>query len=185
MFERFTQGARDVVSGAVGYAGRAGEPRITEEHLLLALLDARGTKASSVLSSLGVTGRREQVAGALADARRRGGISRADADALAGLGIDIDEIVGRIEEEHGPDAPAPGRTGARTLRRTLAPGAKETLRIALRTAVAHRERHLGDEHLLLALIERGGVAADALAACGVSYEDVERVLRVGGLPGAA
>ncbi|MCX4723812.1 hypothetical protein [Streptomyces sp. NBC_01306] len=37
--------------------------------------------------------------------------------------------------------------------------------------------------------ERGGVAADAMAACGVSYEGVERVLRGSGrrgdgLPGA-
>ncbi|WP_328378631.1 peptidase [Streptomyces sp. NBC_00440] len=189
MFERFTQGARDVVSGAAGYAGSAGDPRITEEHLLMALLDARGTKASFVLSSLGVTGRREQLTGALADARRRGGMSQADTDALAGLGIDVDEIVGRIEEEHGRGALAAGGATVRTLRRTLTPGAKETLRIALRTAVAHRERHLGDEHLLLALIERRGVAADTLAACGVSYEGVERVLRGSGrrgdgLPGA-
>ncbi|MFJ5288209.1 Clp protease N-terminal domain-containing protein [Streptomyces sp. NPDC088348] len=183
MFERFTQGARDVVSGAVGYAARAGEPRITEEHLLMALLDARGTQVSSVFASLGTAGLREQVAGALADARRRGGMSQADTEALAGLGIDVDAIVGRIEEEHGHGALAAGGGPVRALRRSFTPGAKETLRIALRTAVTHRERHLGDEHLLLALIERGGVAADALAACGVSYEDVERVLRGGGQQG--
>ncbi|WP_405777244.1 Clp protease N-terminal domain-containing protein [Streptomyces sp. NBC_00859] len=179
MFERFTQGARDVVSGAVGYAGGAGEPRITEEHLLMALLDARGTKASFVLASLGATGWRERLAAALAEARRRGGMSQADAVALAGLGIDVDEIVDRIEEVHGRGALAAERSGVRTVRRPLTPGAKDTLRIALRTAATRRERHLGDEHLLLALIERGGVAADALAACGVSYADVERVLHRG------
>ncbi|WP_328319607.1 Clp protease N-terminal domain-containing protein [Streptomyces sp. NBC_00388] len=182
MFERFTQGARDVVSGAVGYADRGGEPRITEEHLLMALLDARGTKASTALASLGVTRWRERLTGALDDARRRGGLSQADTEALAGLGIDLDEVVGRIEEEHGPGALAERRAQVRAVRRPLTPGAKETLRIALRTAAAHRDRHLGDEHLLLALVERGGVAADALAACGVSYEAVERVLH-GGEPG--
>lgn len=126
MFERFTQGARDVVSGAVGYAGGAGEPRITEEHLLMALLDARGTKASFVLASLGATGWRERLAAALAEARRRGGMSQADAVALAGLGIDVDEIVDRIEEVHGRgrwrrSGPGSGRCADRShpARRTL------------------------------------------------------------------
>ena len=52
----------------------------------------------------GSTGAAESVERALAEARRRGGLSRADADALAGLGIDVSEIVSRVEEAHGEGA---------------------------------------------------------------------------------
>ena len=41
---------------------------------------------------------------ALADARRRAGLSQAEADALAGLGIDVSDIVSRVEEVHGVGA---------------------------------------------------------------------------------
>ncbi|MFJ3708988.1 Clp protease N-terminal domain-containing protein [Streptomyces sp. NPDC090053] len=176
MFERFTQGARDVVTGAVGYADGAGESAITEEHLLMALLDARGTKGSFVLTSLGAAGWRDELSGALAETRRRGGVSQADLEALAGLGVDVDAIVARVEEAHGEGALAAGATRTRPLRRPLAPGAREVLRSALRIAAGRGDRRLGDEHLLLALTGRRGAVAEALAGCGVSYGAVERVL---------
>ncbi|MEU9007746.1 Clp protease N-terminal domain-containing protein, partial [Streptomyces sp. NPDC048551] len=115
MFERFTHGARDAVTGAVDEARRAGAATVTEEHLLLALVD-RG-----VLDPLGVD--REALGTRLAESRRRGGMSRADQEALAGLGIDLDEIVSRVEETHGEGAlaaPAPRRrTLAASLRSAL------------------------------------------------------------------
>ncbi|MFD8796934.1 Clp protease N-terminal domain-containing protein, partial [Streptomyces vinaceus] len=93
MFERFTQDARDAVVGAVAEARRTGAATVAEEHLLLALLD-RGA-----LDPLGVD--RAAMAADLAAARRRGGMSRADEEALAGLGIDLTAIVSRVEEAHG------------------------------------------------------------------------------------
>ncbi|MDT0462647.1 Clp protease N-terminal domain-containing protein [Streptomyces gibsoniae] len=182
MFERFTKDARAVVTGAVGYCERTGEQHVDEAHLLLALLDREGSRASFALASLGLTGRRDAVARDLAEARRRGGLSRADADALAGLGIDLTEIVSRIEEAHGEGALAASRRGGvrRTGRRPFTRGAKDLLTRSLRTALAHGDRHIGDEHLLLALTVRPGVASEVLADHGVTYTAVERVLWGGG-----
>ena len=46
----------------------------------------------------------------------------------------------------------------------------------LRIAVAHRDRRIGDEHLLLALTARPGVPSEVLADQGVTYEALSRVL---------
>ncbi|MPY63344.1 Clp protease N-terminal domain-containing protein, partial [Streptomyces spongiae] len=69
-----------------------------------------------------------------------------------------------------------GRGGRWSSHRPFARGAKELLSQSLRVALAHRDRHIGDEHLLLALTARPGVAAEALADHGVTYAGVERVL---------
>ncbi|MHC0431732.1 Clp protease N-terminal domain-containing protein [Streptomyces sp. O3] len=178
MFERFTQGARDAVERAVGHAESQDAETVTGEHVLLALLDARGTKASFAFAALGVAEQREALERALAEARRRGGVSAADAEALAGLGVDVDAIVGRVEETHGAGALAgcakPRRWWAG--HRRFSREAKGLLEKALRIALARKERSIGDEHLLLALTECPGLARDVLTARGVSYDAVERVL---------
>ncbi|KPI02739.1 Clp domain protein [Actinobacteria bacterium OK074] len=117
MFERFTEDARAVVAGAITHCERAGDREVGEAHLLLALLDREGSRAAFALAALGSADlgdparRREAVARDLAEARRRGGLTRADADALSGLGIDLAEIVSRVEEAHGEGALAPEGTG--------------------------------------------------------------------------
>ncbi|MFE4699378.1 Clp protease N-terminal domain-containing protein [Streptomyces sp. NPDC056738] len=179
MFERFTKDARAVVEGAVAHSERVGAETVEEEHMLLALLDREGSRASFALSSLGESGFRESLERDLAEARRRGGLSRADADALSGLGIDLSEIVSRIEEAHGEGALESGRRGAngrRARRRPFGQEAKDVLVRALRIAAARRDRHIGDEHLLLAVTLRGGVAAEVLADHNVTYTSVTRVL---------
>ncbi|MBA2944476.1 Clp protease N-terminal domain-containing protein [Streptomyces himalayensis] len=184
MFERFTKHARAVVTGAVEHAERLDAGSVGEEHMLLALLDREGSRASFALASLGVTGRRESVERSLAEARRRGGLSQADTDALAGLGIDVTEIVSRVEEVHGvgaldDDTSRRGR-GRRTGRRPFGPEAKSTLEKSLRIALGRGDRSIGDEHILLALTARPGIAAEVLAEHGVTYGAVERVLGGGG-----
>lgn len=185
MFERFTKDARAVVLGAVDHAERAHAREVTEEHLLLSLLDREASRASFALAALGLAGgdRRDSVGRALGEARRRGGLSRADVDALSGLGIDLSEIVSRVEEAHGVGALESGGKGAaRSGRgrlsghRPFTRGAKDVLTRSLRAAHAHRDRHIGDEHLLLALTTRPGVPAEVLADHGVTYEALERVL---------
>jgi ATP-dependent Clp protease ATP-binding subunit ClpA len=178
MFERFTKGARAAVKGAVVQAERQGAPVVTEEHLLLALLDAEDTKASFVLRTLGATDRRESLESALADARRRGGLSKADTDALAGLGIDVTEIVARVEEAHGPGALADDRDERvrRSGHRPFTDEAKGVLERSLRVCLGRREKAIGDEHLLLALTARPGVVSETLADHGVTYATVERAL---------
>ncbi|MEJ8650559.1 Clp protease N-terminal domain-containing protein [Streptomyces sp. MS1.AVA.3] len=178
MFEKFTAGARAVVRGAAEQADRTGSGTVGEAELLLALLDRTDSPAAGALAALGVRERRESVADALAAVRRRGGVSPADAEALAGLGIDIDAVVARVEEAHGEGAlAAGGRAGRRKrMRRPFTAEAKSVLERALRIAVGRGERYLGDEHLLMALTARPGPAAAVLADHGVTYGDVVRVL---------
>lgn len=105
MFERFTKDAREVVRGAVALCQDAGGGTVGPEHLLLALLDREASRGSFALAALGLPAEgREPVRAALDEARRRAGLSRADADALADLGIDVSEIVSRVEEVHGAGA---------------------------------------------------------------------------------
>ncbi|MFE8015975.1 Clp protease N-terminal domain-containing protein [Streptomyces antibioticus] len=197
MFERFTKDARAVVRGAVDQCAEAGGRTVGAEHLLLALLDREASRASFALAALGLADRKDAVRTALEETRRRAGLSRAETEALAGLGIDVSEIVSRVEEAHGVGAMAgdgsagggkagdgktgDGKTGAR---RSGRPGfgreAKGVLEQSLRMALARRERHIGDEHLLLAMTVRPGPTAEVLADHGVTHESLTRVLGGGG-----
>ncbi|MER6446601.1 peptidase [Streptomyces venezuelae] len=188
MFERFTRDARSTVTGAVTEARQTGAATVTEEHLLLSLLTL-GT-----LDPLGVD--RTAVAADLAAARRRGGMSRADEEALAGLGIDLTEIVSRIEETHGEGAlaaPAPRRrTLGASIRSVLGreaaddrtgsyrvpftEGAKKVLEQSLRIALGRKDHHIGTLHLLLALISRPGTVSEVLSDHGVTYDTAETTL---------
>ncbi|MDT0542163.1 MULTISPECIES: Clp protease N-terminal domain-containing protein [Streptomyces] len=184
MFERFTTSARDVVRGAVKYAddngGGTGGGTVGEAELLLALLDRTGTPAADVLTALGAAGRRAAIERDLAAVRRRGGISAEDAKALAGLGIDVEEVVARVEGAHGAGALAgpavPPRRRGRPLRRPFTREAKSVLERSLRMSVGRGDKHIGDEHLLLALTARPGLAAHVLADHGVTYIQVEQAL---------
>ncbi|MFI0818115.1 Clp protease N-terminal domain-containing protein [Streptomyces sp. NPDC021098] len=197
MFERFTTSAREVVRGAVRQADATGGATVGEPELLLALLERtertdrtdradRGrteradrartdSPAADVLATLGATARRASIERALAEVRRRGGISAADAEALAGLGIDVDTIVSRVEAEHGVGALAAAPRRRRS-RGRFDPEARSVLERSLRIAVGRGDKHIGDEHLLLALLARPGVAATVLADHDVTYIRAERAL---------
>ncbi|WP_055553052.1 Clp protease N-terminal domain-containing protein [Streptomyces sp. NBRC 110028] len=176
MFERFTTSAREVVRGAVRRADGTGGAPVGEPELLLALLDRTGSPAAHVLAALGATARRASIERALAEARRRGGISATDAEALAGLGIDVDAVVSRVEEEHGAGALAAATPRRRRSRGRLDAEAKSVLERSLRIAVGRGDKRIGDEHLLLALLARPGVAANVLADHDVTYVRAERAL---------
>ncbi|WP_326618858.1 peptidase [Streptomyces anulatus] len=178
MFERFTRGARAAVKGAVAQAERAGADSVTEEHLLLALLEQEGGRTSFAVTALGLHDRRASLDAAFAEARRRGGLTRADTDALADIGIDIGAIVSRVEGAHGEGALAAGRTGRRwwSGHRPFTPGAKTVLENSLRVALGRGDRFIGEEHLLLALTAKPGVVADVLAEHGATYATVQRAL---------
>ncbi|MFI5659697.1 Clp protease N-terminal domain-containing protein [Streptomyces sp. NPDC051684] len=184
MFERFTKGARDVVKGAVARAESERAEHVDEGHMMLALLDGSGTRGAFALGALGADTqeRRASIGRALAVARRRAGLSRADTEALAGIGIDVEEVVARVEQAHGEGV----LTGGRRIggRRPLTREAKGVLESSLRIALAHQDRSIGDEHLLLALASRPGVASEVLSEHGVTVTAVERVLYGGGAAAA-
>lgn len=179
MFERFTRGARATVKGAVTQAERVGADSVTEEHLLLALLEQEGGRASFAVTALGLHDRRASLDAAFAEARRRGGLTKADADALAGIGIDIGAIVSRVEGAHGEGVLATARGGRRwwwSGHRPFTSGAKTVLENSLRVALGRGDRFIGQEHLLLALTAKPGVVADVLAEHGATYTTVQRAL---------
>ncbi|MEU1126486.1 Clp protease N-terminal domain-containing protein [Streptomyces sp. NPDC005899] len=178
MFERFTEGARAAVTGAVAQAERAGSDHVTEEHLLLSLLEGTGSRSSFALAALGLVDRRASVEAELAQARRRGGLTKADTEALAGLGIDVTEIVARVEDAHGEGVLAGNRRNRRrwSKHRPFTTGAKGILERSLRVALGRGDRFIGEEHLLLALTACPGVVADVMADHGATYATVERAL---------
>ncbi|MEU8620650.1 Clp protease N-terminal domain-containing protein [Streptomyces sp. NPDC048623] len=182
MFERFTAAARAAVVGAQVEAAKAEAAVVTEEHLLLALME------QGALDPLGVD--RAAVRDGLGAARRRGGLSKADEEALAGLGIDLTEIVARVEEAHGEGAlsASPTRSrgraaglfgrrepGPRT-HRPLTAETKHALEQSLRIALGRKDKEIGARHLVLALVARPGPVSEVLADHGVTYARAESEL---------
>ena len=169
MFEKFTAATRQVVLDAVTEAERERAAEVTPEHLLLALLC--GARSAPVLAEAGLT--RSTLLDAFATAHRRAGLTDADTEALAALGIDVPAIVDRVERVHGPDAlAAPRRRRFPKSHLPFAPTAKAALSGALRQAKERRHRHIGDEHLLLALSTGTGPATQALTDHGLTYPNL-------------
>jgi ATP-dependent Clp protease ATP-binding subunit ClpA len=169
MFEKFTRAARMTVHESVVEAEKVMAPAVTEQHLFLALLAQRDTRAAAILADAEIT--RDKVATAYQDADRQAGLTDTEAEALRGLGIDVDEVVARIENSLGENALA-GRPREKHGHRPFAADAKRVLRGALHEGRSRNERELGDEHLLLALATNGEVAAELLAANGLGYVEL-------------
>ena len=163
MFERFTKPARQVVTSAAEHAVRAVAGEIRPEHVLQSLLDQEGCLAVRVLADLGAPA--AELRAVLDRHRQRyvDGLDAEDAEALRSIGIDLDEVVRRIDRNLGGPVPMRGRP--RFSRAT-----KKVLELSLREAIALRHTYIGTEHLLLGLV-RGGdrVVQETLAAF-----DVER-----------
>ncbi len=91
---------------------------------------------------------------------------------LARCGIERPDVVSEIEAVAGPKAEA--RSG----HIPFAPRAKKILELSLREAFALRDRRIGSEHLLLAILrERGSLAAQLLGRRGVDRDRVRELLR--------
>ena len=104
MFERFTDGARQVVVGAQKEARRLGHNYIGCEHLLLAAALV-GEPAAAVLRDQGVTP--ERVESEIVRIIGRGStdpLRGLDGEALAAIGIDLDVVRARLEAAFGPEA---------------------------------------------------------------------------------
>src|ERR1700722_3715535 len=194
MFERFTDKARKVVLLAKGRATERGDDQIRPVHLLYGLAAADGV-AARVLAALGVDAaavdRELGRAGGAPPAGgpgAGGGASGGDAEALAAIGIDLDEIKRRIEDSFGPGAlervPLTPRGPLNwTGRIPLNDQAKLSLALSLREARALHHNYIGTEHLLLGLLRvaerypHGDFATATLPDLGLDPADIRtRVL---------
>lgn len=168
MFEKFTNAARETVMAAVAEAENDHAPKVTEQHLLLALL-TKGATTADILAEADVT--RDKIVTAYRTVERQAGLTESDAAALRDLGIDLDEVVKQVENAHGENVLA--SRGARRRRHTpFTTEAKQVLVGALREGRDLNNRALGDEHILLAMAARGDVAAQVLAANGLGYPEL-------------
>ncbi|MCU1604162.1 MAG: Clp domain protein [Modestobacter sp.] len=75
-----------------------------------------------------------------------------DADALAALGVDLDQVRAAAEAAFGPGALGPPPTGGHI---GFAGGSKRSLEEALRSAVRRRDRRLDTGHLLAGVLAVG------------------------------
>ena len=178
MFERFTKKARDVVTGAQAVAVRQGADVIASEHLLAAMHEIPDNLGLMVLAAFSV--RREDVDAEL-DRIREGGPNPSDAEALATLGIVLDEVRRQIEEAFGPGALDRTRASRDRGRRfdghvPFGKDAKKVLGLALREAVALKHNFIGCEHILLGMLhDDTGAAGRFLRDRGVR-QDAARII---------
>jgi ATP-dependent Clp protease ATP-binding subunit ClpA len=161
MFERFTVDARQAVLAAQDEARALHHGHIGPEHLLLGI--ATVPDGAALLSRMGLDAARLR-----ADLAARRDPEALDEDALAALGIDVGAIRERVEVRFGPGALDRPRHRRRSRRRgtttstctgalPFAKDSKKALELALRESLALGDRHIGAEHLLLALARVGAV----------------------------
>ncbi len=182
---RLTPEVRAVVARAYGLAQRDGCRQVSEGHLLWALLDDE--HGGALLAKIAGASERAQVAEEIEQARRRGGVSDGEADALAVLGINVDAVVAQIEEQLGAGALA--GSGPRPARRWTDPVMSGPAVRVLAEAQAHLSlaggRSLGVQHLVLGLVSAPGVVSESLARRGINASTVLAWVAAVGSSGAA
>jgi ATP-dependent Clp protease ATP-binding subunit ClpA len=175
MFERFTDRARRAVVLAQEVARECGAQRIGTEHLLLALYRVPDDLALTVLAAHSVT-----QADVEADLDRLVGPS--DAEALATLGIDLDEVRRQVEDAFGPGAldrtrAARGKEGWWGGHIPFDRSSKKALELALREAIRLGHSYIGTEHLLLGLLHtETGLAQHVLDGRGVRLDSARVIV---------
>jgi ATP-dependent Clp protease ATP-binding subunit ClpA len=172
VFERFTDRARRVLVDAQESAIGLGHEYLGCEHILIGLTNGDGVSAR-VLGDLGVTADRVRAAIVEQFGERPQPVV-SEAEALAVLGIDLEEVRQRLEASFGEGA-LPDRD---PLRPPFTPRAKALLDRSLSEALRLGHGYIGTEHLLLAVF--GGednVARQLLASWGITKDALrERVL---------
>ncbi|MFP8963809.1 Clp protease N-terminal domain-containing protein [Streptomyces nanhaiensis] len=207
MFERFTRQARDTVVRAQEEARALGHDWIGTEHLLIAVLRRPEEPGAATLVRMGAEAESARAAAARAAGRGGDGVDEEDAEALRALGIDLEEVRRRAEDAFGPGAldRSPEPTGGRRKVRGIlpfrrrgadrgrrdrghipfTPRARKALELSLRESLALKDRHIGCEHLVLALLRSDDrLTGDLFAQLGLEPEAV-RARLVADLRGAA
>ena len=172
MFERFTRNARVVVIGAQDVAARRRATDVRPAHLLESLVSTDGILAMQVLAGLGAPGDEVRRVVAGLGSQYSDVLDAEDAEALKLLGIDLDEVIRRIDTDLN-DGCGPIPKG----RKRFAPQSKKVLELSLREAIRLGDRFIGTEHVLLGLIRVGDhTVLQTLAAFDLSPDDVRRAV---------
>lgn len=173
MFEVFTRSARAAVVMAQEEARMMGHDHVGTEHVLLGTLACGNGPGARALAGTGVDGdhARDRV-NRLGDEQDEG----LDADALATVGIDLEEVRRATEETFGPgalDRPRQWRSGHIPFDHY----AKKCLELALREAVNHGHKEINDGHVLLGIL-RGepNPATGVLAQLGVDLAELREAV---------
>jgi ATP-dependent Clp protease ATP-binding subunit ClpA len=148
-------------------ARRRGHRYVGTEHILATLIHDRTGRAGQILTQLGAT------PAAIDQALQcwlENGTPLIDPDALAALGIDLDNVRHQLDQAFGPRALERTRAGCLG----VCPRAK----VALAYAVDHAHgQAVSDEHILLGMLSVPDcVAARVLAGLGVTRDQAERHL---------
>lgn len=170
---RLSLAAKSVVVRAFECAARDQAGEIREEHFFEAVLaDPAGSHLLGAPAL--IEGLLAQVRGELADSRRKGGLTVADTAALTGLGIDMDTVMERIEEQFGAQslAPGPAKRPGRWRKPVFSAGVLSVLAEAERHLASTGERSLGVDQLVLAMTSAPGVLAESLASHGITEASV-------------
>jgi ATP-dependent Clp protease ATP-binding subunit ClpA len=172
MFERFTRNARRIVIGAQELAALGGAAEVRPPHVLESLAARDDTLPMKVLADLGAPG--DDVRRVVRDlnARYADGLDADDAEALKLLGIDLDDVISRIDR--GLNDPG-GST--RKGHPRFARDSKKVLELSLREALQLGDNFIGAEHILLGLLRQGDtVTLQTIKAFDLSVADVRRAV---------
>lgn len=158
--------AMPFLAAAANASRRLGHDYIGTEHLLLALADDRDSTPARTLAELHLSP--DQIhadiltlVGVCETPRRR-----LDADALATLGIDLDQVRRQVEQTFGPGALERTAAGCTP----LAPRLKRALELAAREA---GDSPIRPEHVLVAVASvEECVAARILTSHGITVNDL-------------
>lgn len=162
VFERFTREARIAVASAQEEARELMAHEMNSQHLLLGVVQTAGDELSTVFGNYGLTA--EVIRARLVKSTAAGGDPfdpfDEDADALRAIGIDLRAVRDNVARTFGDNAfdQALSRSGRRRRRRGHIPfahGAKKALELAVREALALRDKEIRCEHLMLGIL-RGG-----------------------------
>lgn len=111
-----------------------------------------------------------------------------DAEALKSIGIDLDAIRRSLDDTFGPDAldraqtsPTPPDEPKGWLARmfggnhlSFSAGAKKTIELALREAIAHKDNEITAEHLLLGVVRAPNATTKQLIEAHIALPDLRR-----------
>jgi ATP-dependent Clp protease ATP-binding subunit ClpA len=170
VFERFAKDARQCVIQAQEECRQLGHPKVDAVHLLLGLAHQGDGPGALALREHGLDAD---------DLRQRArrltgpGAEPLDGDALASIGIDLDEVRRTVEARFG--------TGALDREKATPKGhipfdrpAKKLLELALREAIVLKHRGINGGHILLGVLRAGddNTALLVLTDAGIDPADL-------------